>query len=97
MNLYVFRCPTHGDYDRRKSMHDPSLDADLCPACGDWSQRVYTPPVTDCKSFGKNMYGARTPQWRWRARSEDQARQFRDLAREEGRRLQFGAGRTSGT
>lgn len=60
-------------------------------------QRVYTPPITDCASFGKSMHAARTPQWRWRPKNEDQAQQFRDIAREEGRRVQFGAGRTTGT
>jgi hypothetical protein len=43
------------------------------------------------------VYGARTPQWKWKPQSEDQARQFRDIARREGARTQFGAGRTSGS
>jgi hypothetical protein len=60
-------------------------------------QRVYTPPVTDCHSFGKNQYGARTPEHLRRPRSEDQARAFRDAARETGARTQFGPGRTTGS
>lgn len=68
-----------------------------CPDCGGEARRRYSPPVTDCKSYGKNLYGARTPQWKWRAKNEGQERQFRDLAREEGRRTQFGVGRTAGS
>jgi hypothetical protein len=97
MVLYEFTCPEHGVFEQRLSMDDPSLDASLCPICGDWSRRHYTPPITDCKSYGKSFYGARTPQWKWKPQSEDQARQFRDIARREGARTQFGAGRTSGT
>lgn len=60
-------------------------------------RRIYTTPITGIASFGRNMWRERTPEWRWRPKNEDQARQFRDKAREEGRRVQFGAGRSTGS
>jgi hypothetical protein len=99
---YVYRCPVHGEIEVRKPMAEASRP-EYCTECfldgeiGRELRRVYTPPITDCRSFGKNVYGARTPQWKWKPQSEGQARQFRDIARREGARTQFGAGRTSGT
>lgn len=99
MSLYEFRCPQHGIFEERLPMLDEHvpLDASLCPTCGDWSPRRYSPPVTDCRSFGKNQYRARTPEHLRRARSEDQERTFRDVARETGARVQFGAGKSTGS
>jgi hypothetical protein len=102
MTTYLYSCPTHGEIEVEKPMAEASRP-EYCTECfldgqiGQELRRVYTPPITDCKSFGKNVYGARTPQWRWKPTSEDQARQFRDIARREGARTQFGAGRTSGS
>lgn len=111
MVIYLYRCPVHGEVEVRKPMAEAGRD-EWCPAClggrrgmmaAIWSgendpmRRVYTPPVTDCHSFGKNQYGARTPEHLRRPRSEDQALAFRDAARAEGTRRQWGPGRTTGT
>lgn len=97
MPFYTYRCPQHGDYDERKSMDHSCLDADLCPICGDYCQRVYTAPVINMKTFGKHIAAVTRPQHTWRPRSEADARQFRDAGRETGAVRQFGAGRSTGT
>ena len=105
MVLYVYSCPRHGEVEVRKPMAQAG-ELEYCPLpwqkdypgiCDAPMTRVYTPPITDCKSFGRNQYGARTPAHLRRPRSEDQARDFRDAARKEGARVQFGAGKTTGS
>lgn len=92
--LYAFTCDTCGYVE---SFAPQGARWGTCPECGGEARRRYTPPVTDCHSFGKNQYGARTPEHLRRPRSEDQALAFRDAARAEGTRRQWGPGRTTGT
>lgn len=95
MPLYEFKCYAcrhHFDaFGEQKAQSAP------CPLCGQQAARRYSVPVTDCHSFGRNQYRARTPEHLRRARSADQERTFRDAAHESGARVQFGPGKTTGT
>lgn len=42
MPTYRFRCPTHGDHDEWRSIHDATVV--LCDICAAPLQRVMTPP-----------------------------------------------------
>jgi hypothetical protein len=62
---YDFSCPAHGRFEEHLRMDAPVLEAgaSLCPVCGDWSPRVYTPPTVQnlsasggtLVSWGRNM------------------------------------------
>ena len=106
MVSYAYRCPTHGEQIVNKPMAEASRE-ERCWECMQFGRdleqdfapmkRVYTTPIIDCHSYGRNMAPARTPTWRRKTYNEDDARRVREIAREEGRQVQFGAGRTTGT
>lgn len=91
MILYPYTCPTCGQVEVRKPMAEAGR-AEACPACASPLTRVWTPPVTDCRSFGKDAWGARTPEHRRRVYDEDQERQRFRREKEAGARAVFGPG-----
>lgn len=99
MVRYAYSCGHCGDIEIVKPMAEASR-RELCPACGSALRRVYTAPITDCLSFGRDQFYERTPEWRWRPKNDDQERQFRDLAHNGEAtqpRVTFGAGRSTGS
>lgn len=99
MSLYQFRCPTHGDFDARLPMTDETVsrEATPCPDCGDLARRVWTPPITDCASFGRNSFTTRTLPIHRKPQDELQEERIRDYRRRDYTHIQFGAGKTTGS
>ena len=55
-----------------------------CHACGAMARRVYSVPVTDCYSFGRNGYAARTPDYARKSYHEEDERRRHQTKRELG-------------
>ena len=91
MITYPYTCPACGPVTVRKPLAEAGR-AEACPACGAALRRVYTPPTVDCRSFGKDAWGARTPEHRRRVYDEDGERNRFRREKEAGARAVFGPG-----
>lgn len=92
--LYEFACPRCG---RHETFAAIGATAAPCPACGAASPRRFSVPITDCRSFGKNMAPARTlPAFR-KPHDHLQEERIRDYQRQDHTHMTFGAGKTTGS
>lgn len=79
--LYEYKC--FSDHRFEEFAGDPSYEL-ACPVCGDPARRVYSVPVTDCYSFGRNGYANRTPEHARKSYYEEDERKRHALKRELG-------------
>lgn len=94
MVLYEFRCDEHGLVETFAGRGATSAP---CPVCKREAVRRFSVPVTDCASFGRNMYAARQKPTDRTPRNDLQEGLIRDLQRRDGTHVQFGAGKTTGS
>lgn len=94
MVLYEFRCPEDGIVE---TFAERGATSAPCPVCGRAAARRFSVPVTDCASFGRNMYRARTRPTDRKAPNEVQEALIWDLRKRERTHTTFGAGRTTGS
>jgi len=83
MVLYDYRCRQCQHSFERFAPMGEAHDCD-CPACGGCATRVYSVPVTDCYSFGRNGYANRTPEHARKSYYEEDERKRHALKRELG-------------
>ena len=50
MPVYVYQCPTCGQFEQRQSFHDPALET--CPTCGQPVRRLIRPAPIVFKGSG---------------------------------------------
>lgn len=79
MPLYAFACPAHGP---REEFAPVAARGAACPDCGAAMRRVYTAPVTDCHSLGRDVFPGRTPFHRRKARNAAQEEAIHAARRE---------------
>ena len=94
MVLYEFRCAECGLVEAFAGRGATSAP---CPSCGREAARRFSPPVTDCHSFGRNMYRARTKPTDRKAPNEVQEGLIHDLRKRDRTHITFGAGKTTGS
>ena len=61
-----------------------STETFACPECGEQGLRAFSPPVTDCYSFGRNGYANRTPDYARKSYYDEDERKRHAAKRELG-------------